>query len=681
MRFFRKLTVILSLLLVIGVPVLALWQAILLGVCCIFVIFGRARMGTAGMAWCAGIVLSVCLVKALVPRVDIAEAHNVFVYLTPGEKLEQGIPSTIFDSWKAQFDALYNFPDKSSESRGQWRNSGAPKTLYTRSTDAIWREPKYTRQIDNIKFRTLAEFRGGFANEIQYNFWSGDLRREAMPFYVMYELSPGSVGGHFSWIGQVFWEKNTGSFEEIIHSELATKQVHADDVGKRIYAAFFPSYEKLNKRVPDLYFEFTPAAKYRMLRWMLDLLGCIGAILILSITLYPRWEQTLKAIALFSIGLLFIVSFSVVSIGQYLGQAYPPHGGGDDGLAHDNWGREMALLVRQGNLLEALKGGEAVYWFTPGTRYVRMIEHLIFGDTNLLYLLLVACIPIVVYKLVQHLSYEKAAWMITGVFFALVIGNFSFLQYVVNAKLGYGDAIGATFFLLGVALLMRAEPSWGGKRANYSVMWLAGVTLAGSMFIRPNFSLAVIWLGAIVCYLRWRERDYRTIIFLVVGLSAALWMPFHNWYYGGELYLISKSGGTVSLRLNILDYFVAVADLYQGNWGPDGSLDKVSVQLAGWLLGPSYLPADILRPFVTPMQYLKVVALVFALWVALHKLLQNSFFATRLAVIATSAIMAHVPMLFVFTPHYRYAMLGWDLCLLVLFISFANWYARRFEKC
>jgi hypothetical protein len=675
MQFFRKVFVIFSLLLVIGVPVLALWKAILLGICSVIVMSGRAKVGLAGIAWCAGIVLTVCFVKASVPRVDIAEAHNVFVYINPGEKLEQGIPSTIFNSWKAQFDALYNSPVSSSESRGQWRNSGGPKTLYTSSTDAIWREPKYTRQIDDIKFRTLAEFRGGFSNEIQYNFWSGDLRREAMPFYTMYELSPGSVGGHFSWIGQVFWEKNAGSFEEIIHSELASKQVHTDDVGKRIYAAFFPSYEKLNQRVPDLYFEFTPSLKYRILRWMHDLLGCIGAILILSVTLSPRWEQTLKAITLFSIGLLFIVSFSAVSIGQYLGLAYPPHGGGDDGLAHDNWGREMALLVGQGNLLEALKGGEAVYWFTPGTRYVRMIEHLIFGDTNLLYLLLIASTPIVIYKLVQHLSYETAAWMITGAFFALIIGNFSFLQYVVNAKLGYGDAIGATFFLLGVALLMRAEPSWGGKRANYSVMWLAGAILAVSMFIRPNFSLAVIWLGAVVCYLRWRERDYRTITFLVAGLGMALWMPFHNWYYGGEMYLISKSGGTVSLRLNVLDYFIAVTDFYQGNWATGGSLDKVSVQLAGWLFGPSYLPTDMLRPLMTPMQYLKVIALLFSLSVALYTLLKKSFFQTRIAVIAVTAIMAHVPMLFVFNPHYRYAMLGWDLCLLVLFISFANWYA------
>jgi hypothetical protein len=43
-----------------------------------------------------------------------------------------------------------------------------------------------------------------------------------------------------------------------------------------------------------------------------------------------------------------------------------------------------------------------------------------------------------------------------------------------------------------------------------------------------------------------------------------------------------------------------------------------------------------------------------------------------IAVIAVAAICAHIPMLFIFATHYRYAMLGWDLGIIVLIASAAR---------
>jgi hypothetical protein len=100
-----------------------------------------------------------------------------------------------------------------------------PTSLFTQSADAIWRSAKYTRQVDAIHFTTLGEFRGGFANEIQYNFWAGELLREWMPFYVMYELTPASAGSRLTWKGQVFWERPAGGFEEIVHHQIASREI------------------------------------------------------------------------------------------------------------------------------------------------------------------------------------------------------------------------------------------------------------------------------------------------------------------------------------------------------------------------------------------------------------------------------------------------------------------------
>src|SRR5207247_83942 len=139
-----------------------------------------------------------------------------------------------------QFDALYP-PTVEPYVQYSWRShASVPQSLFARSADAVWRTPKYTRQVDEIDFATLAEFRGGFVNDLRYNFWKGELSRNVLPFYVMYELSPASVGSRLAWTGQVFWQRADGGFDEVVHPENAARAIAPDDSGRRVYAAFFP---------------------------------------------------------------------------------------------------------------------------------------------------------------------------------------------------------------------------------------------------------------------------------------------------------------------------------------------------------------------------------------------------------------------------------------------------------
>jgi hypothetical protein len=41
---------------------------------------------------------------------------------------------------------------------------------------------------------------------------------------------------------------------------------------------------------------------------------------------------------------------------------------------------------------------------------------------------------------------------------------------------------------------------------------------------------------------------------------------------------------------------------------------------------------------------------------------------SALGVVAVASLCAHLPMLFIFTTNYRYAMLGWDLSIVVLVV-------------
>ena len=653
------------LLAVIGLPILETWEALTLALGVLTVLLSDRRPGTWRLCAAAAIILAIVGAKALLPRADIAEAHNAFLVLKDGEPLEQGLPPQVFRSWRAQFDALYPPVNEPYDDRVQWRNAGPPKSVFAQSADSIWRPAKYTRQVDAIDFQNLGEFRGGFANDNQYNFWAGELRRESMPFYVMYELTSASVGSRLSWQGQLFWEQADGAFEEVTHADMAAREIRADDAGRRAYAAFFP------KRDPVRRFRLEPAFGLRLSSWITAMLSVTGVAVILLMTVRPRWPSLLRALALASFSFVLMMSFIAVSEGKYLGRAYPPQGGGDDGLVHDGWGHAMAVLAGEGRIGEALRGLESVYWFTPGTRYVRMFEKLVFGDTNLLFMLIVMLTPLVLFYLIRHFAGSRWAWGVTCMSCLMPVGNLSYLAQIANAKLGYGDTIGGGFFMLAVVLMLRSQPAWGGSTSDSRAACLAGAALAASMFLRPNFAFAVVWMGMAYAWASWRRRDLHGMAIFALGLGLALWMPLHNWLYGGEFYLISKSGATVSVPLGVGDYLRALSDLVRGRFDTP-TVAMTGTHLGGWLWDPGLVVRGILRPLAWCAQVVKLAALVVTCGIAIQRLSRRFDGHPGLPVLAGASLFAHLPMLFVFATQYRYAMLAWDLSLIVLIVWLAG---------
>lgn len=229
--FLTKIVVGALLVTVIGVPILEAWETLLLAVCVMALIFGVPTPDLRRLGIAAAVVIAVLGMKAALPRADIAEGHNVFLVLNDGEPPEQGLPPSVFRSWKAQLEALYP-PEVPPYTPESWRaDAHWPESLFATSADAIWREPKYTRQVDTIDFQTLGQFRGGFTNETRYSFYDcrlnnaipqpcretgsddrasqrNDLDRQHLPFFVMYELTPASVGSSLAWKGQAFWEQS-----------------------------------------------------------------------------------------------------------------------------------------------------------------------------------------------------------------------------------------------------------------------------------------------------------------------------------------------------------------------------------------------------------------------------------------------------------------------------------------
>jgi len=345
-------------------------------------------------------------------------------------------------------------------------------------------------------------------------------------------------------------------------------------------------------------------------------------------------------------------------------------------MLHDGYGRAMAMLAGRGDVVEALKGAERVYWFTPGMRYFRMVEKLIFGDTNQLHALCLACLPVVLFYLIRELAGTRLAWIVTAIFCVMPVGNLSFLQYIAYANDGYGEAVAALLFLLGLTLLLRTQAAWGGAETKEIVVWVAGAALAGSMFIRPNLALAVVWVGAAYVWASWRRRDSKMVVALALGLGLALWMPLHNWFYGREFYLISKAGATVSLPIGVGDYGSALSDVARGRFDTDATATTMR-QIKGWLSGPGYVGANALgTPGILWLAWtthgIRLLALIVTCWVAVRWLAGRLREQMAVGIIAVAALCAHIPMLFIYSTVERYAVLAWDLSLIVFIASLAR---------
>lgn len=642
-----------------GLPIFETWEALAVTAAALAIVFSACRPGLWRLPVALMVVLTIVGIKTALPMADIAEGHNAFLVAGDDEPLERGLPPEIFSNWKSRFDARYPPTDEPPPAYSWRQQKGVPKTVFAVSTDAIWRTAKYSRQVDTIGFRNLAEFRGGFTSDGAYNFWAGDLARDSMPFYVMYELTPQTAGSRLRWMGQVFWERSDGTFEELVHEEVAERAIQPQDAGRRVYAAFFPG------RDAPFEFHLVPSLPLRIAAWADAFLSLLGICVVVALLVRPHWPDYVRAASISLVAYYVAIAlFGTPSSGR-LGALYYPHGGGSDGLVHESYGREMALVARQGAIVEAFKGVEEVYWFTPGTRYIRFAEKLVFGDTNHLFALALAVIPVVFFYLIRRIVGTLPAWLLTAIFCVVPLDNLSFLQYVMNARAGYSDGIGAGVFLLGLVLLLHHQPGTSDRRL--ACVWTGGAALALSMFIRPNFAFAVVWVGAVYAWLSWGRKDVRAVAAVAAGLALALWMPFHNWYYGGELYLISRSGATISVPLGVRDYAAAVRDAVQGNTD-SASVTATRAQLEGWLWSGGFAFEGSSPTVDRTARLLRLMALAVTVWVLLTSAVTRRAGRNELALISGAALWAHVPMLFIFSTYHRYAVLAWDLSIVVLIV-------------
>lgn len=589
-----KLGALFLVLAALGLPVNGLVNYALLVIATVIVCFGS--ISRRRLAWFAAVLaVVVCAIGQTFLRAPrIEEGHNIFLVDGPGGALEAGLPHAAFQVMAAEFDARYPPQRRCSPAvYGCWRGDGFPREPYAFSADGIFERPAQSRRVSDIAFADPTWLRLGFINEIGYNWNSlvSDVERAArntvfwaflhrwrleMPWFVMYRFPADYAGSELCWRGEVLWEHASEQFELVSHSSMQCRVLRDDDAGRRIIGVAI-------KQEPPLAMELRPTGKIRIAQLLERATGIVAVGVVLAALVRLRARRTAIAFGLISLTLIVVFLNDASFIG-----GVRPFDSGDDGLVYDGLAREMLRQLLQGNISAALEGGEKVFYFTPGMRYLRVIEHVVFGETYLGYLSLILLLPFLVQAMFRRFLPAELALALTFVFVAIPVGvlfGSSLVQYVKWAARGFADPAAYILFLAGFVLLVGRDA--GGPQNGLAGASAAGLLFALALFVRPNIAPAAgVLLGASGVAALW-QRQYRRVAGLIIGFVPVLGMAFHNWFYGGAFALFTATAAHPgALVMPPSAYLAAAGELAHFNLHGEHVAAALH-QLGGWLAGPS----------------------------------------------------------------------------------------------
>jgi hypothetical protein len=656
----RKFAALILVVAALGLPINDLFRYGLLVVATVLVVAGS--VSTRLTRWLGAVaVVALCVLGQLwlkAPRIE--EGHNVFIVDgTHGDALKAGLPADVFEAMRAEFDAKYPPPRRCDpKAFGCWRGEAFPDRAFAFSADAIYDRLLFSRQVfsrrvSGIDFADPIWLRLGFINELGYNWIAppSDIERAVrdrhslavlhrwqltMPWFVMYRFPAAFVGSDLCWRGEVLWEGAGGQFEAISHSEMACRTLTADDVGRKIFGVAISS---------NLAMRLAPSATIRVRQLVEPALALIGSVAVITLLVIWRPRQVVLPFALIAVTL----------VGAFLNDAsfiggVRPFDGGDDGLVYEGFARAMLRHLVAGDVAGALEGGEPVFYFTPGMRYVLAVQHFVFGDTFLGYLGLMLLLPFLVLFVFRRFLPRTWALAAVTIFAAIPIGvlfGSSLVQYVKWAAKGFADPAAAVFFVGGLLLLCGNRER--GPSDRFGAAIVAGALFALALFARPNLApgAGILLGGAGLAALG--QGQYRRVLGLCLGFLPALGMALHNWVYGGELVLFTSTS-RLAMLMPPAAYLAAFMELLRGDFAGE-HVTRAIEQIGAWLAGPSELV------MLAPLQAAALVLLVrVVLWRAADPWL-------RLLALATLA-QHGVGLFYVIAGRYHYVT--WLLTLAVV---------------
>lgn len=595
-------------------------------------------------------VLSVLVFFAVVwgiqnfwPRLNIEEGHHVFLPMGEDSYIKRSLPDWEYANLSKHYWSYQQCKDGQSMPT---KLTPPNKEEVAFSVDSIWGQtPKYSRLAQHINFKDAQDLRIGEVGRKKYNFHSAKscLNRKNLPYFVFYEVNEKMVGATLHNKGFVYLGKE-GDFKKV-GTKITLDSTH---VGQKILGVF------VTPRLPlSMQLETPKNFWFNSMRDLCIVL-CFLAALLLGFQKFHWRDFTIAGPSLFAVFLGCMI------FEPYLLTGYPLLPGGGDGLTYTGFGKTLLPLLQQGEWLAFFKGTEPIYYYMPGMGYFRALEQLFFGETHYGYVLILCLIPFVTYRFLLILFPKKWAMILWGIFLLTPIFErfgFAFYHSVKLVKKGFGEPMGYTLFLWGLTLLLPRLYTVQKYESHSWTFFLAGLSFAGSIFFRPNLALLVLLFSAFAAWELLGIKRWGHLVAYSFGTAMTLLIPFHNWYFGGKLVLLTSSAAIDNnMHVSPLIYGKALMDLFSGQL-QGIHFQRVWTHLEHW----NHL-CDIYR----------LLPLGFVFWRAFSKGTKPHVRCLGWLAITAQGI------LWFYVPGGRYSYLAWMLTLLVALEWFPS--KRQFSK-
>ncbi len=663
-RFGLRAGVILLAGAVVGLPVNELFEYGLL--LAIVVTAFAGSVSSEGGRWIGAIVLAALVIAGhrLFPAPRIDEGFNAFVPPSVAGG-PTGLPDDVLRGLTAQYNKQYPPAQRCADpGRGCWRpDRAAAMNGYSFSADGIFDRAEFSRRVTGIRFSDPVWLRIGTLNDLIYN-WPDNIsdvkrferdRRSlnvfdrfhvTFPLVLTWRFPADFAGSELCWHGILYLEKAGGGYEEARHDTFACRVLRAEDTGRNIYAASI---------LRDAPLAVTLQASWTVqLRRILELgLTVVGIVGIGVMLIKVERRRLLLPATLIGVTSALTLFADI----HFLG-GFRPLDGGDDGIMYEGFARNIVQYLLAGDFVNALKGDEAIYYFTPGFRYFRALERLLFGDTFLGYFSIILVLPFLALSLAKRLmpmNFALGLILLFAVTPAGVLFGSTITDYIVAAARGYGDPFSFALVLAGFVAII---PATQDSKLNVTGALFGGFLLAMATFCRPNMLLAAGMMIICALLIGARQREWRWCAAMIIGFATLAISPLHNWVFGHSTIPFSDNvNQPQTLLMPPSDYFRAAYEMLTLNFGST-YVSRAFAQLDRWLSGTHKLMIAI---------PINLAAFLVLLRVGIF----SRRFTPWLRAVALATLLQH-GIGICYVNYDRYNLLTWLLTAIVTFAWLAN---------
>ena len=601
------------------------------------------------------IIIILTLINFFIPKLNINEAHSIFLNNKDLKIINNFIPEKIFNKLtddynnKFEFKRLFKSTNNYSNIENLEEKSIVEKE-FAFSADSFFQKKKYSRIVNEINFSSREDLRIGQLNSLAYNLQFDKKFRRILPYYILLEIPRMAIDSMICSKGNLYY---AFSDNKLNFNELSSLKFIKNNDGNCIsHSNKFNNLYLIGYSINDTD-NLSVKLKKNLKIKIYELISYLITFIILFLSIF-----SFSKINIYNLSYVYLTSFISTIIFTLIRDTNIITGlryfrGGADGLLNYSLGSEITKNIINNNFLMALRGGENIFYFMPGLRYFNSFNNIIFGETNYGYFLLTSLIPLFLFIFFNKFLNKKYAIiiLISFIFFPIFENmGLGYFNYIWQAARNHSETLSIFFIILSLTFIVDIDKKIE-KINEYYYIFFTGISLAFAAILRPNFffTTSILALYMLSVYINQKK------IFKVILISFSYMVVFscllHNYYFGNEIVLFSNAFNSKNFPITINDFKIIIIGILNFNFYNE-SVVKIINHLLIW--NPIYNIHRLIIIIIITIYAIKSKQTYFTYTLIICALLQHAF-------------------LFVSEPGSRYAYLAWLLTIIIFFkIIFEN---------